>query len=72
MSYVEGSAELITGAAYNGTRNPLVAQFDFAGKTVTAIDVHFTSRLGSDPLCGAIPSRRPMPATPRAPRRRPA
>nr|WP_294812602.1 cadherin domain-containing protein [uncultured Sphingomonas sp.] len=52
VSYVEGSAELIDGAPYNGTRKPLVAQFAFAGQTITAIDVHLTSRLGSDPLWG--------------------
>ncbi len=52
VSYVDGSAALITGAAYNGSRSPLVAQFGFAGQTVTAIDVHFTSRGGSDPLWG--------------------
>ncbi|MBB3691885.1 Ig-like domain-containing protein [Sphingomonas sp. BK580] len=53
VGYVDGSAELITGAAYQGTRNPLVAQFTFAGETVTAINVHLTSRLGSEPLQGA-------------------
>lgn len=52
VSYVEGSAELITGAAFNGSRKPLVAQFAFAGEIVTAINVHFTSRGGSDPLWG--------------------
>jgi VCBS repeat-containing protein len=52
VDYVEGSAQLIEGAAYNGTRKPLVAQFAFAGQTITAINVHFTSRLGSDPLWG--------------------
>ncbi|ATY33991.1 Ig-like domain-containing protein [Sphingomonas psychrotolerans] len=52
VDYVEGSAELIDGAAYNGTRKPLVAQFAFAGQTITTINVHFTSRLGSDPLWG--------------------
>lgn len=52
VSYVEGSAELIEGAAYNGTRKPLVAQFAFAGQTITTINVHLTSRLGSEPLWG--------------------
>ncbi len=52
VSYVEGSAALITGSAYNNSRNPLVAQFEFAGQKITAIDVHFTSRGGSDPLWG--------------------
>ena len=53
VSYVAGSAELITGAAYANTRNPLVAQFQFNNQTVTAIDLHLTSRGGSDPLWGA-------------------
>ena len=52
VNYVEGSAELIDGAAYNGTRKPLVAQFQFAGQTITTINVHLTSRLGSEPLWG--------------------
>ena len=52
VDYIEGSAALITGAAYTGSRKPLVAQFGFAGQTVTAIDVHFTSRGGSGPLWG--------------------
>ncbi|MBO9622313.1 MAG: cadherin domain-containing protein [Sphingomonas sp.] len=52
VDYVEGSAELIDGAAYAGTRRPLVAQFAFAGQTVTTINVHLTSRLGSDPMWG--------------------
>ncbi|WP_233150814.1 endonuclease/exonuclease/phosphatase [Sphingomonas mollis] len=53
VDYIEGSAELITGSAYNGSRNPLAAQFAFNGETITTINVHFTSRGGSDPLWGA-------------------
>lgn len=53
VSYVEGSAELITGSAYNNSRKPLVAQFQFGAETITAINVHLTSRGGSDPLWGA-------------------
>lgn len=53
VDYIDGSAELITGSAYAGSRNPLVAQFQFAGQTVTTINVHFTSRSGSDPLYGS-------------------
>jgi VCBS repeat-containing protein len=53
VSYVEGSATLITGPAFNGSRNPLVADFTFNGETVRVINVHFTSRGGSDPLFGA-------------------
>jgi predicted extracellular nuclease len=53
VSYVAGSAMLIEGAAYVGSRNPLVADFTFNGETVKLINVHFTSRIGSDPLMGA-------------------
>jgi VCBS repeat-containing protein len=53
VSYVEGSATQITGAAYDGSRKPLVAQFEFNGETITAIDIHSTSRLGSDALFGS-------------------
>ena len=53
VDYVEGSATLITGGAYANSRNPLAATFDFNGEKITAINVHFTSRGGSDPLWGA-------------------
>ncbi len=53
VSYVDGSAKLLTDPAFNGTRKPLVADFSFNGQTVTVINVHLTSRLGSDPLWGA-------------------
>jgi uncharacterized protein len=53
VSYVAGSATAIDGSTYNGTRRPLAAQFEFNGQTILAIDVHFTSRIGSDPTTGA-------------------
>jgi len=53
VAYVPDSAVLIDGGAYTGTRRPLVAQFDFNGERLTAINVHLTSRGGSDPLFGA-------------------
>lgn len=53
VSYVAGSAELITADAFANSRKPLVAQFQFAGQTITTIDIHFTSRGGSDPLWGS-------------------
>ena len=53
VSYVVGSAELIDGSAYANSRKPLVAQFLFQGQTITAIDVHLTSRGGSSPLYGS-------------------
>ena len=54
VSYVAGSATAIDSAVYSGTRRPLAAQFDFNGQRILAIDVHFTSRGGSDPLTGSI------------------
>ncbi len=53
VDYVDGSAAAVPGAAFNGSRSPLAAQFVFNGETVTAISVHSTSRGGSDPLFGA-------------------
>ncbi|NIJ21092.1 hypothetical protein FHS95_002784 [Sphingomonas naasensis] len=52
VDYVEGSAALIEDAAYEGSRRPLVAAFEFAGQTITTINVHLTSRLVSEPLWG--------------------
>jgi len=52
VSLVEDSVALITDPAFNGSRKPLVASFEFNGETFTAINVHFTSRGGSDPLWG--------------------
>ncbi|HEU0099304.1 MAG TPA: cadherin domain-containing protein [Allosphingosinicella sp.] len=53
VSYIVGSAFLIDAPAFNGSRKPLVADFVFNDQTIRLIDVHFTSRLGSDPLQGA-------------------
>ncbi|WP_129792675.1 Ig-like domain-containing protein [Sphingosinicella sp. CPCC 101087] len=53
VEYVDGSAQLIEAPAFNGTRRPLVADFTFNGETVSLINVHFTSRIGSDPLWGS-------------------
>ncbi|MDQ3140130.1 MAG: Ig-like domain-containing protein, partial [Pseudomonadota bacterium] len=53
VDYVEGSAQLLTDGAFNGSRQPLAATFTFAGQDVTAINIHLTSRIGSDPLMGA-------------------
>jgi hypothetical protein len=58
VNYVDGSAHQISdddptnGDAYNNSRKPLVADFQFHGETVTAIDVHNYSRGGSDELFG--------------------
>jgi hypothetical protein len=53
VDLVAGSLAVINDPAYNGTRKPLVATFDFNGEQVTLINVHFTSRGGSDPLFGS-------------------
>jgi VCBS repeat-containing protein len=53
VTYVEGSAQLIEDPAFLGSRRPLVADFLFNGETVRLINVHFTSRIGSDPLMGS-------------------
>lgn len=53
VSYVEDSALLLGDSAFNGTRKPLVSDFVFNGETVRLINVHFTSRGGSDPLWGS-------------------
>ncbi|WP_058754284.1 endonuclease/exonuclease/phosphatase [Sphingomonas endophytica] len=53
VDYVAGSATLITGDAYANSRKPLAATWDFHGEQITTINVHFTSRGGSDPLWGA-------------------
>jgi hypothetical protein len=53
VTYVEGSAQLIEDPAFAGSRRPLVADFLFNGEVVRLINVHFTSRIGSDALMGA-------------------
>jgi VCBS repeat-containing protein len=53
VSFVAGSLAQVPGDAFVGTRSPLVADFTFNGQTITLINVHFTSRGGSDDLFGA-------------------
>ena len=53
VSYIANSATLIEDPAFAGSRRPLVADFSFNGETVRLINVHFTSRIGSDDLMGA-------------------
>jgi len=53
VGLVDGSVHQITGTEYDGSRKPLVADFQFNGQTITAIDMHSTSRLGSDSLFGS-------------------
>jgi len=52
VGFVAGSMELVPGSAFNGSRSPLAADFTFNGTTITLINVHSTSRQGSDPLFG--------------------
>ena len=52
VSYIVGSAELIFDPSNATSRKPLVAQFGFNGQVITTINVHSTSRGGSDPLFG--------------------
>ena len=53
VSLVEGSLTTVADPIFNGTRKPLVATWSFNGQELTTINVHFTSRGGSDPLFGA-------------------
>jgi VCBS repeat-containing protein len=54
VTYVDGSARQIVdddptnGDAFNNSRKPLVADFQFHGETVTIVDVHNYSRGGSE------------------------
>ena len=52
VSYVAGSAELIPGRRTTTAATPLVGEWRFNGQTLTTINVHSTSRGGSDPLEG--------------------
>jgi predicted extracellular nuclease len=53
VSLVPGSVQLIDSAAFANSRKPLVATFEFNGEILTLINVHFTSRGGSDALWGS-------------------
>ncbi len=60
VSFVEDSLRRITDpaatevndGAFQASRKPLVATFEFNGEEVTVINNHFTSRSGSTPLFG--------------------
>ena len=53
VDYVAGSAQALTDPVFNGTRKPLAADFLFNGQGVHLIDVHSTSRGGSEAQFGA-------------------
>ncbi|GAA4036929.1 hypothetical protein GCM10022281_16910 [Sphingomonas rosea] len=52
VTLVDGSLGLIGDSAFSGSRQPLVATWSFNGQEFTTINVHLTSRGGSDPLWG--------------------
>lgn len=52
VSLVADSLSLIDDPAFGGSRKPLVATWSFNDQQFSTINVHFTSRLGSDPLWG--------------------
>ncbi|WP_300972989.1 Calx-beta domain-containing protein [Sphingomonas sp. LHG3406-1] len=52
VSLVDGSLSLLDDPAFAGSRKPLIATWSFNGQEFSTINVHFTSRLGSDPLWG--------------------
>lgn len=52
VSLVDGSLGLIEDVAFAGSRRPLVATWSFNDQEFTTVNVHFTARLGSDPLWG--------------------
>jgi hypothetical protein len=53
VTLVPGSVQIIDDPIYAGTRRPLVASFSFNGEVITLINMHSTSRGGSDGLQSA-------------------
>lgn len=53
VDYVAGSAVALLDPAFTGSRKPLSAQFEFNGEIITALSIHSTSRIGSDPYMGS-------------------
>ncbi|WP_310475379.1 choice-of-anchor I family protein [Sandarakinorhabdus sp.] len=56
VSLVDGSVSTTPDAAVDfvGSRQPLVATFEFNGSEVTVVNNHFSSKGGSSPLFGAV------------------
>jgi predicted extracellular nuclease/2',3'-cyclic-nucleotide 2'-phosphodiesterase (5'-nucleotidase family) len=61
VNLVEGSVRSVSdvpqddpNSPYNGSRLPLVADFEFNGETLTIVNNHFSSKGGSVPLFGSI------------------
>ncbi|MBF2020640.1 MAG: endonuclease/exonuclease/phosphatase family protein [Hydrococcus sp. C42_A2020_068] len=49
----KNSLQSLDVEAFNDSRDPLVADFTFNGETVTIVNNHWTSRVGSTPIFGA-------------------
>ncbi|MDG6078708.1 hypothetical protein E3U23_05815 [Erythrobacter litoralis] len=54
VDLVESSLQVIDDPIFQGTRSPLVATWSFNGEEVTTLNVHLTTRYGSDPLWGDV------------------
>ena len=52
VSLVEGSVQRLEDPAFDGSRIPLQADFEFNGETVTIINNHLSSKFGSTPVFG--------------------
>ncbi|GFE67244.1 endonuclease/exonuclease/phosphatase family protein [Litoreibacter roseus] len=54
VALVPGSLETIEAPAFVRSRLPLAASFEFANTIVNIVNVHFSSKGGSDPLYGTV------------------
>ncbi|RED52050.1 endonuclease/exonuclease/phosphatase family protein [Aestuariispira insulae] len=52
VTLVEDSVQRLDDPAFDGSRIPLQAQFEFNGETVTVINNHLSSKFGSTPIFG--------------------
>ncbi len=55
VSLVEASTERLEMPAFEGSRAPILAAFDFNGQRVNLVNNHFSSKWGSSPLFGLQP-----------------
>ncbi|WP_299391708.1 5'-nucleotidase C-terminal domain-containing protein [Pelagibius sp.] len=53
VDLLEGSVQALDFEAFEGSRVPLKAQFEFEGNEVTVINNHFSSKFGSTPVYGS-------------------
>ena len=55
VDLVDGSVQALDGLeAFNGSRIPLQAEFEFNGEQFTVINNHWSSKFGSTPIYGAV------------------